>query len=95
VLRLTLDARGQPLHTRQLEERVCQAVSRLLGHDVRLELELGNGAIDTPARAEEREQQSRLEQARQALDNDPTVKALKDRFGAVVQPDSIKPLGKH
>jgi DNA polymerase-3 subunit gamma/tau len=93
VLRLTLDARGQPLHTRQLEERVCQAVSRLLGHDVRLELELGNGAIDTPARAEEREQQSRLEQARQALDNDPTVKALKDRFGAVVQPDSIKPLG--
>ena len=93
VLRLTLDARGQAMHTRQLEDRVAQAVSRLLGRSVRLELEIGQGAIDTPARAAEREQQSRLEQARHALENDPTVKALKDRFGAVVQPDSIKPLG--
>ena len=93
VLRLTLDARGQAMHTRQLEDRVAQAVSRLLGRSVRLELEVGQGAIDTPARAAEREQQSRLEQARHALENDPTVKALKDRFGAVVQPDSIKPLG--
>ena len=81
------------MHTRQLEDRVAQAVSRLLGRSVRLELEVGQGAIDTPARAAEREQQSRLEQARHALENDPTVKALKDRFGAVVQPDSIKPLG--
>jgi DNA polymerase-3 subunit gamma/tau len=95
VLRLTLDARGQAMHTRQLEDRVAQAVSRLLGRKVHLELELAQGAIDTPARAEEREQQSRLEQARLSLDNDPTVKALKDRFGAVVQPDSIKPLSRH
>ncbi len=93
ILRLTLDARGQALHTRQLEERVAQAVSQLLGRSVHLDLEVAQGAIETPARAEEREQQSRLEQARLALESDPTVKALKDRFGAVVQPDSIKPLG--
>jgi DNA polymerase-3 subunit gamma/tau len=93
VLRLTLDARGQALHTRQLEERVAQAVSQLLGRSVHLDLEVAQGAIETPARAEEREQQSRLEQARLALESDPTVKALKDRFGAVVQPDSIKPQG--
>jgi DNA polymerase-3 subunit gamma/tau len=95
VLRLTLDARGQAMHTRQLEDRVAQAISRLMGRELHLELEVSQGAIDTPARAEERERQSRLEQARLSLDNDPTVRALKDRFGAVVQPDSIKPLGKH
>jgi len=95
LLRLTLDARGQAMHTRQLEDRVAQAVSRLAGRKLRLELEIGRGAVDTPARAEEREQQMRLEQARLSLDNDPTVRALKDRFGAVVQPDSIKPLSKH
>jgi len=95
VLRLILDARGQAMHTRQLEERVTQAVSRLLGRKLHLELEVSQGVIDTPARAEEREVQSRLEQARLSLDNDPTVRALKDRFGAVVQPDSIKPLSKH
>jgi DNA polymerase-3 subunit gamma/tau len=95
VLRLTLDARGQAMHTRQLEDRVAQAVSRLMGRELHVELEVSQGAVDTPARAEERERQSRLEQARLSLDNDPTVRALKDRFGAVVQPDSIKPLGKH
>jgi DNA polymerase-3 subunit gamma/tau len=95
VLRLTLDARGQALHTRQLEERVAQAVSRLAGRKLRLQLEVGQGAVETPARAEERENESRLEQARLSLDNDPTVRALKDRFGAVVQPGSIKPLTKH
>jgi DNA polymerase-3 subunit gamma/tau len=93
VLRLRLDARGQGLRTRQLEDRLAQVIGKLLGRPVRLELELAQEVTDTPARAEEREQRSRVEQARLALESDPTVQALKDRFGAVVQPDSIKPVG--
>jgi DNA polymerase-3 subunit gamma/tau len=93
VLRLALDARGEVLRTRQQEERIAQAVSGLVGRPVRLELELSQGEISTPARAAERERQERLEQARLSIENDPTVRALKDRFGAVVQPDSIKPVG--
>jgi len=93
VLCLRLDARGEALRTRQQESRLAEAVSRLAGRNVRLEFEVSAEAVDTPARAQEREQESRLEQARLALDRDPTVKALKDRFGAVVHPDSIKPVG--
>jgi DNA polymerase-3 subunit gamma/tau len=93
VLRLHLDSRGEALRTRQQEGRLTEAVSRLAGRGVRLEFEVTAEAVDTPARARERERESRLEQARLALDRDPTVQALKDRFGAVVHPDSIKPVG--
>jgi len=93
VLRLALDARGEVLRTRQQEERLAQAVSGLIGRTLRLELEVSDTAVGTPARAAERERLERQEQARLAIENDPTVQALKDRFGAVVQPDSIKPVG--
>jgi len=93
VLHLRLDARGGALRTKQQEERVAQALSRLAGRPLRLELEVGDDAAATPAREAEREQQQRLEQARLALESDPTVQALRDRFGAVIQPDSIKPVG--
>ena len=68
-------------------------MSRLVGEPVRLDIEVSREEVDTPARKAERHEQHRLERARQSLESDPTVQALKDRFGAVIQPDSIKPLG--
>jgi len=93
ILRLRLDARGEALRTRAQEDRIAQAVSRLVGEAVRLDIEVSREEVDTPARKAERHEQHRLEKARQSLESDPTVQALKDRFGAVIQPDSIKPLG--
>ena len=93
LLRLRLDPRGAALRTRQLEQRLTQALSRAAGRELRLDFELGAEVVDTPARAEEQARQERLEQARNSLENDPTVQALKDRFGAVIQPDSVKPVG--
>ena len=93
VLRLRLDTRGAALQTRQLEERLQQSLSELLGSELRLEFEVTDQAGETPLREREREDEERMEQARLALDSDPTVQALKDRFDAVVQPGSIKPAG--
>jgi len=93
LLRLRLDPRGEALRTRQLEQRLTQALSRAAGRELRLDFELSAEVVDTPARAEEQSRQERLEQARNSLENDPTVQALKDRFGAVIQPDSVKPVG--
>jgi DNA polymerase-3 subunit gamma/tau len=94
LLRLRLDARGEALRTRQQEERLAQAVAALVGRPVRLEFELSQDPVDTPAREAERRQRDRLEQARESLENDPTVRALRDRFGAVIQPESIKPVNR-
>jgi DNA polymerase III subunit gamma/tau len=93
TLCLRLDARGEGLKTRAQEERLAQSVARLAGRPLRLVIEVSSQAGETPARQQERDREARLEQARSAIDNDPTVRALKDRFGAVVQPDSVKPVG--
>jgi DNA polymerase III subunit gamma/tau len=90
--RFLLDERASALHTRQLEERFVQALRALVGAAATVEIERG-GAGDTPARREEQARDQRLEQARAALERDPAVQALRDRFGAVLQPDSIKPVG--
>ncbi len=90
--RFLLDARARSLHTRQQEERLAQALGRAVGGPVTIEIEQG-GADDTPARREEQARDQRLEQARAALERDPKVQALRDRFGAVLQPDSVKPVG--
>jgi DNA polymerase-3 subunit gamma/tau len=90
--RFLLDERASALHTRQLEDRFVQALRALVGDAATVEIERG-GADDTPARREEQARDERLEQARAALERDPAVQALRDRFGAVLQPDSIKPVG--
>ena len=90
--RFVLDERAQALHTRQLEDRFAQALGQALGEPALVEIEVG-GAGDTPARRDEQARDERLEKARAALEQDPKVQALRDRFGAVVQPDSIKPVG--
>ena len=90
--RFLLDSRAGSLHTRQQEERFAQALARLVGEPVAIEIEQG-GASDTPARREQQARDERLEKARAALENDPTVQALRERFGAVLQPDSVKPVG--
>jgi DNA polymerase III subunit gamma/tau len=90
--RFLLDERAQALHTRQLEDRFRQALRQLVGEAATLEIELG-GAGDTPQRREEQARDERLEKARAALERDPAVQTLRERFGAVLQPDSIKPVG--
>ena len=90
--RFLLDDRARSLHTRQLEDRFTQALRQLVGTAATMEIEQG-GAGDTPARREEQARDERLEKARAALERDPNVQSLRDRFGAVLQPDSIKPVG--
>jgi DNA polymerase-3 subunit gamma/tau len=93
TLTLRLDERAQGLRTRQQEERLAQSLGRLLGKPVTLAFEVGAEAGETPVRVREREQRERQEQARQSLESDPTVQALRERFGAVIQSDSVKPVG--
>jgi DNA polymerase-3 subunit gamma/tau len=90
--RFLLDERAAALRTRQLEERFVQALRQLVGDSATIDIEQG-GAGDTPARREEQARDERLEKARAALERDPAVQSLRERFGAVLQPDSIKPVG--
>ncbi len=92
IWRLALDPRSVSLRTKALEEKLAQALSRYVGAPVRLEIELAATPPSTPARLQEQVEAERQAQARAAFDTDPTVGALRERFGATVLADSVRPI---
>jgi DNA polymerase-3 subunit gamma/tau len=92
-VRLLLDESGEPFRRPALEDKLAQALSAHYGAGIKLEIEVGVRAltIETPARRQQIQAQDRLEAARAAIETDPNVQAMRDIFGATVQPESIKP----
>ncbi len=68
------------------------ALSSQLGHPVDLALHTANEPVVTPAVVGEEAALQRMNEAELAIEQDPTVKALKERFGAEVVEDSVQPL---
>ena len=91
-IQLLLDEEGQPYRRPQLEEKLRQALTQYFGEEIRLQLDSGQQVSDTPARRHAAQTEDALSAARSAIDDDPTVRALRDVFGATVQSESVKPL---
>jgi DNA polymerase-3 subunit gamma/tau len=91
TVRLALDPRNQHLRTRALEDKLAQALTRHAGRPLKLELLVAAAPTETPAAASERAADAELAEARRSLADDPTVRGLQERFGAVLQPDSVRP----
>jgi DNA polymerase-3 subunit gamma/tau len=92
VLRLALDARNKHMRTAAQEEKLAQALSRHFGQPIRLEFETAASGIETPALAEHRASMEDLDAARKAFESDPGVKGLRERFGATLLPDTVRPV---
>jgi DNA polymerase-3 subunit gamma/tau len=92
VVRLALDARNQPVRTPAQEEKLAQALSRYYGEPVRLEFQVGGALAETPALLARRASEQELAAARRAFEADPGVQGLRERFGATVLPDSVRPV---
>jgi DNA polymerase III subunit gamma/tau len=90
VIRLALDARFQSARTPGIEAKLQQALNGYFGGPVRLEF-VAEAAAETPTQIQERERGAAMVAARQAFGEDPTVKALQERFGATLLPDTIRP----
>jgi DNA polymerase-3 subunit gamma/tau len=91
VVRLSLDPAQQTLRTTALVEKLAQALTRHLGETVKVEIGIAQSEPDTPARAQERDTEAKFAEARRSLEEDPTVRAFRDKFGATIKPDSIRP----
>jgi DNA polymerase-3 subunit gamma/tau len=91
IVRLALDPRSTSMRTRAMEDKLAQALSRHFGASVRLQFELRDEVPETPARAAERAEAERRAQAQLAFEADPLVGTLKERFGASVLPESVRP----
>jgi DNA polymerase-3 subunit gamma/tau len=93
VVSLGLDPRNQLLRTATTEEKLAQALSRHFGTAVRLEFHAATVAgAETPAQAQRRASEAELAAARRAFEEDPGVKGLRERFGASVLPETVRPL---
>jgi DNA polymerase-3 subunit gamma/tau len=90
-VQLKLDAEGEHFRTNAQEEKLTQALSMYYGEPVRLEFSVDT-AVDTVARQQKQAVEDRLQQARSAIDSDPNVRAMREVFGASVQPDSVRPI---
>jgi len=92
LVRLALDPSVKLVRTPSQDEKLAQALSRYYGETVRVEISTASGEIETPARAELRANQQELESARQSIETDPAVQGLRERFGATLLPDTVRPI---
>ncbi|MDB6158520.1 MAG: polymerase subunit gamma/tau [Gammaproteobacteria bacterium] len=92
VVRLALDARNKHMRTPAQEDKLTQALSRYFGQLVRLEFEIAARGAETPAHVEQRASMEELDAARRAFESDPGVQGLRERFGATLLPDTVRPV---
>jgi hypothetical protein len=57
---------------------------------VKLEFSDGASPVETPAQHGERRTAEALDAARRSLEEDPTVREMKSRFGATLHPESVR-----
>jgi len=73
--------------------RLGQAISQKVGHPVAIKLTDGDGEeLITAAVLDEHKNLQNMSEAEKAINDDPTVKALKEQLGARIVEDSIQPL---
>jgi DNA polymerase-3 subunit gamma/tau len=91
TLTLTLEETHAKLVNKEREEELRQALEKYYGTPVRLKLNLGRPSVETPAKERSRLQEERQQAAVQSITDDPNVRALQEKFGARVNPASIRP----
>jgi DNA polymerase-3 subunit gamma/tau len=88
---LRLDPASKQLHTPLTEKALEQALGDDAGRAIRLIIETGTVDNETPAARAAREAEERQHNAEQSIAGDPHVQALREAFGAEVEPGSVRP----
>ncbi len=94
VVRLQLDQTYQHLLRKKSVAQLEQALSEARSESLSLEIEICEPTGDTPASRQVRKEQEKMTLARESIDQDPGVSALKEMFDASVEPDSIRPVDR-
>ncbi|HET9863526.1 MAG TPA: DNA polymerase III subunit gamma/tau, partial [Steroidobacteraceae bacterium] len=71
-------------------DKLVQALGKYLGAPVKLEFADGAPPLETPSQHGERRSAEALDAARRSLEEDPTVREMKARFGATLHPESVR-----
>jgi len=91
TVRLALDPAAKHLLKDDRRAAIEQALARQLGGAVKLAIEPGQAGANTPVRLDEQREAERQRAAEQAIEADPAVRAMKEKFGATVRAGSVQP----
>jgi len=80
------------LGSKSVVQSLQTALSNRLGHSVMLDLHTASKPLHSVAAAAEAAEVSRMSEAERAINDDPTVKQIREKFGAKIVPDSIQPI---
>jgi DNA polymerase-3 subunit gamma/tau len=90
-LMLVLAQDKTDFNTEHVRTRLQKALSEHLGREIKLVITAGVPPRPTPAERRRASEDERMRAAREALEQDPTIKAVQAAFDAVLEPDSIQP----
>jgi len=82
----------QHLGSRKVVQKLQSAISSRLGHAVMLDLHTATEPLKSVAAATNRAEINRMSEAQRAIEEDPTVQEIKEKFGAKLIPDSVQPI---
>jgi len=91
-VKLNLAPQHKLLSSKMAQEKLQAALAAYFAQPVKLAVTLGAAEVATPAAAEQHAQQTRQQQAVEAIAQDPFVREAQAQLGAQVIEDSIKPL---
>jgi len=90
-LNLVLASDKSQFNTEQLRARLESALSGHLGRELKITITPGKPEHPTPAEERIAGENERMRAAREAIETDPTIKAVQSAFDAVLEADSIQP----
>jgi DNA polymerase-3 subunit gamma/tau len=90
TIHLGLDPRSESLLTRKRKDDLAIRLSEHFGETLKVDVTLTADVGETPVQEESRLADERIEAARQSLEADPNVQALKDMFGAELKAETIE-----
>ncbi|MDJ0908412.1 MAG: DNA polymerase III subunit gamma/tau [Woeseiaceae bacterium] len=89
------DKNAESVLTRERQAALEEALSKHFGEPLRVSIEITEAPVEgteTPVETEARVTDERYEAARESIEADPNVQALKNMFGAELKTDSIEPI---
>jgi DNA polymerase-3 subunit gamma/tau len=90
IIHLRLDRRFESTLSKPRQAALADALTARFGERLRVEIAIGSTESETPMQKKVRLGDEQLEAARASLEADPNVQALRDMFGAELNPDSVE-----
>ncbi len=92
VVKLILNKENEQLLNSIMQSKLEEALCSSLQQKLKLQIELGEQQVESPAQTTARSQVERQQSAEVIIQQDPMVQALKESFNAEIVPNSVKPV---